>query len=53
MANYVRPELGLMAVQTLSAAGKVVPVVPATPDADPGYHTGLSMIDCLDLLAEE
>jgi mannose/cellobiose epimerase-like protein (N-acyl-D-glucosamine 2-epimerase family) len=52
MANYVRPELGLMAVQTLSAAGKVTPVVPATPDADPGYHTGLSLIDCLNILEE-
>lgn len=52
IGNFVRPELGLMAVQTLSAAGKVVPVVPATPDADPGYHTGLSLIDCLTILEE-
>lgn len=50
---FVRKELGLMAVQTLDAEGAVIDVVPATPDADPGYHTGLSIIDCLDLLAEE
>lgn len=49
---FVRPELGLMATQTLSAEGKPVNVVPATPDADPGYHTGLSIIDCLDWIGE-
>ena len=53
LKNFVRKDLGLMAAQTLDAEGAVVDVVPATPDADPGYHTGLSMIDCLDLLAEE
>jgi hypothetical protein len=50
--HYVRKELGLMAVQTLNADGSVADVVPATPDADPGYHTGLSVIDCLELLTE-
>jgi hypothetical protein len=25
-------------------------VVPAYPDADPGYHTALSLIDALDLI---
>ena len=39
-----------MAVQTRSGAGHPVPVIPATADADPGYHTGLSMIDVLDVL---
>ncbi len=48
--NYVRKELNLMAVQTLEEDGSVVDVIPATPDADPGYHTGLSLLDCLDLL---
>lgn len=52
LGNFVRPELNLMASQTLDAAGKPVPIVPATPDADPGYHTGLSIIDCLDLIEE-
>ncbi|MCX7803749.1 MAG: AGE family epimerase/isomerase [Planctomycetota bacterium] len=47
---YVRKELNLMAVQTLEEDGSVVDVIPATPDADPGYHTGLCLIDCLDLL---
>ncbi len=46
-AHYLRPDL--LAYQTLDAAGKPVPVVPATPDADPGYHTGLSIIDTLAL----
>jgi mannose/cellobiose epimerase-like protein (N-acyl-D-glucosamine 2-epimerase family) len=51
VTHYVRRELGLMAVQTLNPDGSVADAVPATPDADPGYHTGLSVIDCLDMLA--
>jgi hypothetical protein len=30
--------------------GEVIDVVPAYPDADPGYHTALSLIDALDLI---
>ena len=47
VTHYVRPALRLMAVQTRSADGRVVPVIPATADADPGYHTGLCVIDVL------
>ena len=50
--HYVRPDLHLMAVQTRSASGQVVPVIPATTDADPGYHTGLSLIDVFEILAQ-
>ncbi len=50
--GYVRPECHQMAVQTRSAEGKVVPVIPATPDADPGYHTNLSIIDALPVIRE-
>jgi mannose/cellobiose epimerase-like protein (N-acyl-D-glucosamine 2-epimerase family) len=35
-------------VQTRDASGEVVDVVPATPDADPGYHTGLCLIDVVE-----
>jgi len=28
----------------------VLDVVPAYPDADPGYHTALSLMDALDLI---
>jgi mannose/cellobiose epimerase-like protein (N-acyl-D-glucosamine 2-epimerase family) len=48
-AGYVRPEVHLMAYQTLGADGRPVDAIPGMPDADPGYHTGLSLIDCLDL----
>jgi hypothetical protein len=37
-----------MAVQTLDKNGQPVDIIPATPDADPGYHTGLSIIDFLN-----
>jgi hypothetical protein len=48
--GFVRPDLHLMAYQTLSESGEVIPVIPATADADPGYHTGLSIIDMLEVL---
>jgi hypothetical protein len=35
-------------IQTRNAKGEPADVVPATPDADPGYHTGLCLIDFLN-----
>jgi hypothetical protein len=49
VSHYIKSNLNLMAVQTLTEDGKCADVIPATPDADPGYHTGLSIIDCLEL----
>lgn len=46
--HYVRPELHLMAYQTRSIKGEPVAIIPATPDADPGYHTGCSVLDFLN-----
>lgn len=48
LLHYVKPEVHFMAVQTRDRRGRPVDVIPATPDADPGYHTGLSMIDFLE-----
>jgi hypothetical protein len=48
--HYVRPDLHLMAYQTRAENGEPIAVIPATAYADPGYHTGLSVIDLLDLL---
>lgn len=51
MRSFVNRKAHLMAYQTVDANGQPVDVIPATPDADPGYHTGLSIIDflaCLD-----
>ena len=42
------PVPGIFA-QTRNVAGEAVPVVPATPDADPGYHTGLALIDFINI----
>jgi len=33
-------------------AGQPVDYVPATPDLDPGYHTGLSLLAALEVAAE-
>jgi hypothetical protein len=43
----VNPRARLLAYQTRNARGDPVDVIPATPDADPGYHTGLAIIDFL------
>ena len=48
--NYVNRDIYLMAYQTIDANGQPVDTIPATADADPGYHTGLSVIDFLDCL---
>ena len=37
------------ACQTRNCSGRPVAVVPAVPDADPGYHTNLALIDFLRL----
>ena len=37
------------ACQTRDASGRIADVIPAVPDADPGYHTNLSLIDFLRL----
>ena len=50
--NYLRPEVHLMAIQTLAIDGTVSPAIPATADADPGYHTGLSLLDVVELFRE-
>jgi hypothetical protein len=49
VANYINYDLHMMAYQTRNASGKVIEVIPATPDADPGYHTGLSIIDFIKI----
>jgi mannose/cellobiose epimerase-like protein (N-acyl-D-glucosamine 2-epimerase family) len=49
VSHYIKSNLNSMAIQTLTEEGKCADVIPATPDADPGYHTGLSIIDCLEL----
>jgi mannose/cellobiose epimerase-like protein (N-acyl-D-glucosamine 2-epimerase family) len=50
VAHYVRPRTHLMAVKVRDARGAVLDVIPAYPDADPGYHTALSLMDALDLI---
>jgi hypothetical protein len=41
-----------MAIQTLTIEGTVSPAIPATTDADPGYHTGLSLLDVIGLFRD-
>jgi hypothetical protein len=48
VTHYVRPQAHLMAVKVRDGRGQVVELMPSVPDADPGYHTALSLIDALD-----
>jgi len=52
LRRYVRPAVHCMAIQTLNQNGQVAPVIPAVPDADPCYHTGLSLIDALEIFEQ-
>jgi len=47
VTNYVNRDVYLMAYQTVDASGQPADVIPLTSDLDPGYHTGLSIIDFL------
>jgi hypothetical protein len=40
---FLRKELYMMAYQTLNADGQPIDVIPATPDADPGWHGNKSL----------
>ena len=50
VTHYVRPQTHLMAVKVRNARGEAVDLMPSVPEADPGYHTLLSLIDALDLI---
>ncbi|MCK5201794.1 MAG: AGE family epimerase/isomerase [Spirochaetales bacterium] len=41
---------GMLAIQTRNSKGNTIDSIPAVPDADPGYHTGLALIDCIELI---
>jgi hypothetical protein len=47
LTRYVNPAVHLMTYQTRNSRGEPIDVIPGTPDADPGYHTGLAIIDFL------
>lgn len=50
VTKYINYDVHMMAYQTRDGSGEVIETIPATPDADPGYHTGLSIIDCIAIL---
>ena len=53
LEHFLRPEVHLMAVQMRAADGSVSAAIPATADADPGYHTGLSLLDVVEAVRSE
>ncbi len=44
---YISQGTNFFACQMCNSEGKAVDVIPAVPDADPLYHTNLSLIDAL------
>ncbi|MFA6505851.1 MAG: AGE family epimerase/isomerase [Treponemataceae bacterium] len=48
--NYLTEAGKGLCVQTRDGTGKISDAVPAVPDADPCYHTGLSLLACLKLI---
>jgi len=50
---YLKPSSIGIPVQTVSIAGTVVPIIPATPDIDPGYHTGMPLLDAYEIAGSE
>ena len=50
--NYRKPSACKIPIQTIDTQGNSVSIIPATPDLDPGYHTGLSLISCYDIIAK-
>ena len=42
---YLAPSETGIPVQTVAPDGRVVDFIPATPDIDPGYHTGIPLMD--------
>ncbi len=53
VTHYLRPDIHLMAVKLRDGEGRVSNLVPAYPDADPGYHTALSLMDVLAILTRQ
>ncbi|MCX8013021.1 MAG: neutral/alkaline non-lysosomal ceramidase N-terminal domain-containing protein, partial [Rectinema sp.] len=49
--RYCAPSKIGIPVQTLSFEGEVIPFIPATPDLDPGYHTGIPLMQAYGVLA--
>ncbi len=50
---YLAPSSIGIPVQTVSFEGKVVPIIPATPDIDAGYHTGIPLLDLYGIAGAE
>lgn len=50
-AAYLKPSSIGIPVQTISYEGKVLSIIPATPDIDAGYHTGMPLLSAYELFA--
>ena len=50
LTNYIVSNQYRTVIQTRAEDGSISKSIPATADMDPGYHTGLSLIDCVDIL---
>jgi hypothetical protein len=51
LGGYLREDVHMMCVQMRDGQGRVSAAIPAVPDADPGYHTGLAIMRCIELMS--
>ncbi|AQQ69900.1 hypothetical protein SMSP2_00234 [Limihaloglobus sulfuriphilus] len=50
--NYINSSKNLLAYQTIDENALPVNVIPAVPDLDPNYHTGLSLLESIGLITK-
>lgn len=48
---YLGPSAVGVPVQTIGYDGGVLPIIPATPDIDAGYHTGMPLLEAYGIFA--
>jgi hypothetical protein len=46
---YIAPSALGIPVQTVSEDGRILSIIPATPDLDAGYHTGIPLLDLYEI----
>ena len=46
---YIAPSALGIPVQTVSLDGRILAIIPATPDIDAGYHTGIPLLDLYEI----
>ncbi len=49
---YIKPSKSGIPIQNVDLDGNIISIIPATPDIDPGYHTGIPLFDAYEILSD-